>query len=192
MEDSAANRHSSLLQRSSTVLVVIDMQPAFLKAMYEPERLESNVLLLVQAAAIMGVPVLVTTQNAGRLGGIAPSVSDVLPKDVSTSFDKLSFSCAGSPGFMTALQGTGRRQVVICGLETHICVGQTAADLHHRSYQVHVAADAVTSRTLEKHKLGMERIRDIGVLPCAAEAAVYELLADAGAAEFKAILPLVR
>jgi nicotinamidase-related amidase len=77
-------------------------------------------------------------------------------------------------------------------METHICISQTALDLVASGYQVHVAADAVSSRTMEKHKLGMERIRDSAVLPCAAEAVVYELLQQAGTPEFKAILPLVK
>ncbi len=81
---------------------------------------------------------------------------------------------------------------MLCGVETHICVSQTALDLMHRGYQVHVAADAVSSRSLEKHKLGMERMRDSSVLPCAAEAAVYELLREAGTPAFKSLLPFIK
>jgi nicotinamidase-related amidase len=102
------------------------------------------------------------------------------------------FSCGGSPPFLAALEATGRRQVLLCGVETHICVSQTAHDLAHAGYRVHVAADAVSSRSLEKHKLGMERIRDAGIKPCAAEAAVYEWLGEAGTAEFREILKLVK
>ena len=107
-------------------------------------------------------------------------------------FDKMSFSCAGSPEFMNHLRSVGRTQILICGLETHICVTQTVLDLAAHGYQVHVAADAVSSRSVDKHKLGMERIRDNAVLPCAAEGAVYELLSAAGTPQFKAILALVK
>ena len=90
------------------------------------------------------------------------------------------------------MAASGRQQILLCGVETHICVSQTALDLVHLGYQVHIAADAVSARSLEKHKLGMERMRDSAVLPCAAEAAVYELLREAGTPEFKSILQLVR
>ena len=93
---------------------------------------------------------------------------------------------------MAALQETGRKQMLLCGVETHICVCQTACDLLHAGFAVHVAADAVSSRTTEKHTLGMERIRDGGVLPCAAESAVYEWLGEAGTPAFREVLKWVR
>jgi len=107
-------------------------------------------------------------------------------------FDKRDFSAAGSEAFRQAVTESGKKQIVLCGVETHICVSQTAHDLLHAGYQVHVVADAVSSRTLEKHKLGMERIRDASISPCAAEAVVYEWLEKAGTPEFKEILKLVR
>ena len=161
--------------------------------MHERERLLANVRLLVQSAVTLGIPILPTTQYAERLGGVVPEIA-ALCQDFSApnSVDKLCFSCAGAEGFSEGLASLGRRQILLCGLETHICVSQTALDLVHAGYQVHVAADAVSSRSLEKHKLGMERMRDNHILPCAAEAAVYELLREAGTPEFKAILRLIK
>ena len=176
-------RHPNLLRRDDSVLVVVDVQAALLPAIAGQEGLLANVHLLVETAKILGIPTLITTQYAARLG------ESVVP---GSSFDKLSFSCAGADGFCEALAETGRRQVLLCGVETHICVSQTAHDLLARGFQVNVAPDAVSSRTVEKHKLGMERMRDAGVLPVAAEAAVYEWLERAGTPEFKAILPLVK
>ncbi len=186
-------RHPHLLDPRQTVLIVVDMQDAFLAVMHERERLTANVRLLVQAAAALGIPVLPTTQYAGRMGEVVPEIS-VLYRDHAAAplTDKLCFSCAGAGGFLDGLASFGRRQVLLCGLETHICISQTALDLVHQGYQVHVAADAVSSRTLETHKLGMERMRDSGVLPCAAEAAVYELLGEAGTPAFKSLLPLIK
>ncbi len=174
------------------MLVVVDMQDAFLRVMHNPDALMANVRLLVQSAGILSVPIIATTQNAARLGGLVPLVADALPSDAPAPLDKLTFSCAGSQAFLDALAQSGRRQFLLCGVETHICVAQTGLDLVRLGYQAHVAADAVSSRTLEKHKLGMERVRDGGVLPCAAEAAVYELLGTAGTPAFKQILPLVK
>ena len=191
--DTAPARHPYLLGRETTVLVVVDMQEPFLSAIFERERLTQNVLLLSRAARILGVPTLATVQYTARMGGIVPAVAHALPDGVAlAALDKLCFSCAGSDAFLDALARTGRKQVLLCGIETHICVSQTAHDLLHAGYQVHVAADAVSSRSLEKHKLGMERIRDAGIRPCAAEAAIYEWLREAGTPEFKEILALVR
>jgi nicotinamidase-related amidase len=185
-------RHPYILRRETALLVVVDMQEPFLRVIHDRERLTANVLLLIEASKILGVPILSSVQYAQRLGGFAPEILSALPADAPPPADKLSFSCAGSPEFLALLQETGRRQILLCGVETHICVAQTALDLAQLGFQVHVAADAVSSRTLEKHKLGMERIRDSAVLPCAAEGAVYELLREAGTPAFKAILSLVR
>ncbi len=186
-------RHPNLLRREDTALVVIDMQEPFLNVMYDRERLAANVRLLVQSAIVMHIPVVPTTQNAVRLGGVAAEISGAFPEGTMPVLaDKMAFSCAEADGFLKGLTALGRHQIVLCGLETHICVSQTALDLVHLGYQVHVAADAVSSRSLETHKLGMERMRDCGVLPCAAEAAVYEWLREAGTSTFKAILPLVK
>jgi nicotinamidase-related amidase len=200
-------RHPALLSRDDSLLLVVDMQEPFLNAIHGREPLTANVVLLCRVAALLGVPVLTTTQYASRMGPVAPAVLHALdtpradgtprpaPGRAGEPIDKLSFSCAGSELFeraLTALSGAGRKKVVICGVETHICVSQTAHDLSHNGYRVHVAADAVSSRTLEKHKLGMERIRDAGILPCAAEAVVYEWLGAAGTPEFKEVLKLVK
>lgn len=185
-------RHPYLLRRDDALLVVVDMQEPFLRGIHAPEGLTANVGLLIQAAKLLGVPTLATVQYAERMGGVVPAVAAWLPGGGPEALDKLTFSCAGSAAFRDFLHASGRRQIILCGVETHICVAQTALDLAHLGYQVHVAADAVSSRTLEKHKLGMERIRDSAVLPCAAESAVYELLEEAGTPEFKAILRLVK
>lgn len=168
------------------------MQEPFLRGIHAPEVLMANVRLLIGTARVLDVPVLPTLQYAQRMGGVVPDIAEALPPGGPEPLDKLSFSCAGSAGFREEVEASGRRQIVLCGVETHICVAQTALDLVHMGYQVHVAADAVSARTLEKHKLGMERLRDSAVLPCAAEAAAYELLEEAGTPEFKAILRLVK
>lgn len=186
-------RHPNILDPKQAVLVVIDMQEPFSAVMHDRERLVANVRLLVQTAVTLGVPIIPTTQYAERMGGVVPEIT-TLYRDfaVSTPKDKLCFSCAGADGFSAGLAALSRRQILLCGVETHICVSQTALDLVHQGYQVHVAADAVSSRTPEKHKLGMERLRDSGVLPCAAEAAVYELLREAGTPAFKSLLPFIK
>ena len=186
-------RHPHILRREDTLLVVVDMQEPFLRGIHDRERLVANVRLLVQATAILDVPVVATVQYAERMGGVVPEITQAFPDSACcVPLDKTCFSCAGAEGFLEGIALLGRHQILFCGVETHICVSQTALDLVYGGYQVHVAADAVSARSLEKHKLGMERMRDSGVLPCGAEAAVYELLREAGTPEFKAILTLVR
>ena len=184
-------RHPHILRRESALLVVVDMQEPFLRGIHERDRLTRNVQLLIQASAILQLPVLPTLQYAERMGGVVPEIAHFLPAALEP-IDKLTFSCVGSDIFQAVLQESGRKQILLCGVETHICVSQTALDLVALGYQVHVAADAVSARSLETHKLGMERLRDSAVLPCAAEAAVYELLGTAGTAEFKSVLKLIK
>ena len=186
-------RHPHILDPKQTVLVIVDMQEPFLAVMHDRERLVANVRLLVQTAVTLDVPVIPTTQYRERMGDVVPEITQLFRDfGVARSIDKMCFSCAGADGFLKGLESTRRRQILLCGVETHICVSQTALDLVHQGYQVHAAADAVSSRTLEKHKLGMERLRDSGVLPCAAEAAVYELLGEAGTPAFKRLLPFIK
>lgn len=185
------NSHPQLLRRDSSVLVVIDLQASLLPVIAGADALIHNASLLVRAANILGVPMLVTTQYAARLGATVAAITEVLSPETPI-FDKLSFSAMGSEAFVGALEALGRRQVVVCGVETHICVSQTAQQLLGAGYQVHVPADAVSSRTVERHKLGMERLRDTGTLPAATEAVVYEWLGAAGTPEFKQLLPWLK
>ncbi len=186
-------RHPHILRRDDTVLLLIDLQAPFLTQITERDRVVARCEFLARACGILGVPTILTVQYAERMGDVIPEIRDAAPDTIgATPLDKLCFSCAGSEPFMDLLRAQNRRQILIGGVETHICVAQTALDLAHRGYQVHVAADAVSSRGMDRHKLGMEKMRDSGITPCAAEQAVYELLEHAEAAEFKQILALVK
>ena len=132
-------RHPDLLNRSTSVLVVVDMQEPFLGVIHGRESLTANVLLLCRAAQILHIPIIATEQYAERMGLMIPEIADVLGKE-KTAINKLGFSCMDSPEFRTVLAELGRHQVVVCGVETHICVSQTAHDLLHANYSVHVPA----------------------------------------------------
>lgn len=184
------SRHPQVLNRDTTLLVVIDLQTTFLNEIHEKERVLRTCSLLARASAVLRVPVITTVQYVSRMGGLDPTISEQL--NAGEPIDKLSFSCAASTEFADRLRASGRTQILLCGIETHICVAQTALDLNEHGFQVHIAADAVSSRTLERHKLGMEKMRDCGVTPCSAEQAVYELMKEAGTSEFKQILKFVK
>ena len=142
----------------------------------------------IAAAIELGIPVLSTVQNPERMGGVDPSLESLLTDPIA----KMSFSCCGSPEFMRALQLSGRKQIVIVGLETHICVGQTGLDLQAMGYQVVVCPDAVGAGSLDCHKIGMERIRDAGLVPVHSEGVAYEWLKTAKHPCFKRILELTK
>ena len=184
------DRHRNLLQRESSLLLVVDMQAVFAETIAGWENVCRSVELLVHAAKTLQVPVIATTQNAAKLGGLTPEVAAALGNV--RLHDKLTFSCAQDPFASEAIRHPRRSQIVICGVETHICIAQTALDLAASGYRVTVPADAVSSSTVERHKLGMERLRDSEILPASAEAVVYEWLGAAGTAEFRTMLPLLK
>jgi len=181
----------SLVGRGSSLVVLIDLQTNLLRHIDRADTVVANGALLARAAGLLGVPVIATTQNVDRLGDLAAGIQSALPEEAAAP-NKMAFSAARDPAVLDLIRNAGRSQIVIAGVETHICVAQTAIDLRAAGYDVTVVPDACSSRTTERHKLGMERIRDFGVLPAAAESVVYEWLERAGTAEFRAILPLVR
>lgn len=156
---------------------------------WEAERVLARSSFLLQAANLLEVPVLATEQNPGRMGGTDPRVLSHLK---STALPKMSFSCCGSGDFMAQLSALGRRQAILVGIETHICVSQTAVDLLNGGFEVMVCPDAVSARTVEMHKLGMERMRDSGTLPIHTEAVAYEWMGSSEDARFRDMLALVK
>jgi nicotinamidase-related amidase len=184
-------RHPTILRREDACLVVVDVQEPLLRAIQERDRLIAACDLLIRAATILGLPMLATQQNAARLGALAPEIAAALPPE-REPLDKLCFSCCGSEPFLSTLRESGRSQVLLCGVEAHICVCQTALDLLESGFQVHVAADAISSRSERSYRIGLERMIRAGAVLNSAEMAVYELLREAGTPEFRQILQLVK
>lgn len=176
------------LEPTRSVLIVIDVQTTLLKGVYEADRTLAKTVFMVRAAEALGVPVLATEQNPRRMGGTHPE----LAPHVGAPFPKMAFSCVDCEDLASALEFTGRRQAVLVGLETHICVGMTAQDLLALGYEVAVCPDGVSARSLEAHKLGMERMRDAGVVPVHTEAVAYEWLGTAEHFAFRQVLDLVK
>ncbi len=183
--------HPARLQRSQTVLVVVDMQEPFLRSIFEPDRVTREVTALVRGFATLGLPVIATTQAAARMGAVVQEIAEHLPAGTH-SIDKLTFSCADSEEFMAELRRLGRPQVLLCGVETHICVQQTGLALAAQAYRPQVAIDAVSSRTELNYRLGVERMKQGGVNLTSVEAALYELLGQAGTPEFRQILGIIK
>lgn len=176
------------LSRNESVLVVIDLQANFLRIIHEADRVVDRALFLCQSAELLGVPMLFTEQYPERMGGTEPVFASFYNEPIA----KMEFSAAANARFMSRLESTGRRQVILVGIETHICVSQTAIDLLRGGYEVIVCPDALSASTQDRHKLGMERLRDSGAMPIHTEAVAYEWCHQAGTDEFKSLLGFVK
>lgn len=182
--------HPRMLNRENSVLVVVDIQDILLRFIYEADRVTANSIKLIEAAKVLDVPVIVTLQNADRFGGCTQAIADALPPG--EHINKMTFSCCGSEHFSQTLRACGRKEVILCGIETHVCVNQTAHDLLDAGYTVHIAKDAVSSRSKDNWKTGIEKMRDSGCIITSTEAAIFEIVKDASAPEFKRVLPIVK
>lgn len=178
-------RNARVLDRERAALVVIDVQEAFATAVERFEEVVRQTAILARGAQVLGLPVLVTEQYPRGLGDTVPEVRAALG-DV-PRLAKTVFSAAQAEGF--DLQG--RDQALVCGIETHVCVSQTAHDLLAGGIEVHVAADAVSSRTAANRELGLRKMEESGAILTSVETALFELLGAAGSDEFKTIQKLV-
>lgn len=182
---------SSLLDRHRTTLVVVDVQEKLLPAVFESERVVRNCVLLLRLAEVLELPVVLTTQYAQGLGCTLAQVLAAAPGV--TPVDKTSFGCFGSEPFLARLRELGRPQLLVAGIESHICVAQTVLGaLEHAGRQVHVASDAVSSRAESNWRVGLARMERAGAVLSSTEMAVYELLARSDSSEFKRMLPYLR
>lgn len=174
----------------NSILILIDVQGKLAQLMYDRERLFANLQIVVKGARILGVPILWCQQNPRALG---PTISELtgLLEGISP-IDKMSFSCCGDMAFQDALLKTGRNQAVLCGIESHVCVYQTAADLRIKGYDVAVVADAVSSRTAENKQTALSRMQSEGVCVTSTEMLLFEWMRTATHAQFKEVARLVR
>ncbi len=179
------------LDRARAVLLVVDVQSRLAPAM--PADALARVVkygrALVGAAKELGIPVISTEQYPKGLGPLIPELREVLP---SPPLVKMHFSCGADPAFAAALEKTGRRQVIVCGMETHVCVFQTVRDLVAMGYEVHLCSDAVSSRAEVHRQSGIDLCRQAGAVITNAETVIFDLLHVAGTAEFKKVAPLVK
>jgi nicotinamidase-related amidase len=175
-----------VLDRGRAALVVVDVQEAFRPAVLDFDRVAGASATLVRAARILDLPVIVTQQYPKGLGQTVPEVGEHL--DGIEPLDKVCFSAAAADGFDLE----GRDQALLCGIESHVCVSQTAHDLLDRGVEVHVARDAVTSRTEENRELGLHKMEGSGAVLTSVETALFELLGAAGTDEFKQVQGLVK
>lgn len=183
-------RHPLLLNRQRTVLALIDMQTGFRPVMPGFDEIAARLGLLVQACQLLEIPIIVTEQYRKGLGPTAEEISRHLPADL-VPIEKLSYSASGVAEFDLQLREHHAEQVMLCGIEAHICISQTAHNLLQNDYQVHLLTDAIASRHPHNREVAIERLSRVGAITSSIEMALFELC-PAGTAEFKQLQQLVK
>lgn len=185
--------HPNILSANNSLLIVVDLQEKLSAAMPErdAELLTANTGSLVKAAGLLDIPVLLTEQYPKGLGFTDKAISSLL-LDYTLIFDKTGFSCCAADGFTDALTATGRKQIILVGQEAHVCVLQTALELMHLGYQVHVAEDAICSRKAEHKFYALQRMQQQGATITNYESVLFEWVKDSAHPEFKSISGLLR
>jgi nicotinamidase-related amidase len=180
------------LDANQCALVVIDIQEKLLSAIPAREDLLRNSRILIRLATILEIPVLLTTQYARGLGPVVPEIAELLK--TTKPIDKMEFGCFGREEFRDALRDLPghKTTVLLCGMESHICVTQTALGALENGYMVHIASDAVAARTDWNWRLGLERMEQAGCVISSTEMMMYELLRRSGTAQFKEMLPYIK
>jgi nicotinamidase-related amidase len=177
------------LSPDQCALIVVDIQEKLLPPIFQKEQLVRNSKLLIRAADVLKIPAIASTQYSKGLGKVVPEVASLLPE--TEAIDKDQFSCFGDEVFCTLLKRLpgNRNTLLLCGMESHICVTQTALAALREGYLVHVASDAVSSRTEWNWKIGLERMRAAGAVISSTEMMIYELMGCSSSSAFKEMLP---
>lgn len=187
------NNFAPLCEANDSQLVIMDIQTHLTATMPAKvlARLQRNTGLLLKAAGVLGVPVYATEQYPKGLGSTEPDIVELLPENTKR-YEKTAFSCTGCEGFVTDVKEAGRKQILLTGMEAHICILQTAIELFNAGYQVFVVADAVCSRHRESYETALLRLRRAGITICDAESILFEWLKDAKNEHFKPIQALLK
>ena len=176
------------LTRDNALLFICDVQTRLLPAIFEAQILERNIAMLATLARRLEIPVVVSEQNSAKIGGTVAAIADALGDY--EAVEKMRFSAW--PDAREAIENSGRKTVLLCGIEAHICVSQTALDLIDNGYTVFAVYDAISARREDNRRVGRERMKAAGALASSTEAAIYELLGEAGTDDFRAMLALVK
>lgn len=180
------------MEREKSVLIVVDVQDGLLKAMGQEiaKNLIKNIILLLSFAKTMGIPILTTEQYPKGLGGTTPEIK--VEMEGLAPIEKMAFSCCRVEEFNKRLDSLQRKQVILCGIETHVCILQTAIDLMERGYEVYVVADGVCSRRKIDWEFGLRYLERRGAMISTTEIIAFQLLKEAGTEEFKRLSKLFK
>ncbi|MET0754221.1 MAG: hydrolase [Pyrinomonadaceae bacterium] len=183
--------HPNILDKEKTVLVVIDMQEAFRSSIDEFEQIASRISMAIRGFQILNLPVIVTEQYPKGLGRTVEEILFSLPPEFEF-VEKTAFSSCGAQAFLDKLEQLGARQILLCGIEAHVCVNQTAHDLLDRNFEVHLLQDCVSSRYKNDKRAALRKMRMSGVVPSSMEMSLFELMRDSKHEQFKEIQNLIK
>ena len=183
--------HENTLDAARAALVVIDMQESFRSAVPDFGEVAARIATAVTGAQLLNVPVVVTEQYPKGLGRTAAEIAAALAPG-SEPIEKTAFSSCGAREFVARLERRGAKQILVCGIEAHICVNQTTHDLLSLGFQVHLLTDCVTARAARNREAGLAKMQRAGAVPSSVELALFELLRDARHEQFKAVQKLIR
>lgn len=179
-----------MISRAAAVLVIIDIQGNLAQAMFDRENLFTNTIKLIKGFKALSLPIIITEQIPQKLGQTLPQIAAAL--DGVKPIAKESFSCWGERNFKEQLETSGRKDVVLLGIETHVCVYQTAVDLISNGYHLHLVADAVSSRTPENRRIGIDAMKSAGAQITSTEMVLFELLRTAADPKAKELFKIVK
>ena len=183
--------HPKILDRNKAALVVVDLQEAFRFPLNDFAQIATRASIAVRGFLVLNLPVIITEQYPKGLGRTAEEVLFSLPTDFEF-IEKTAFSSCGASAFMEKLCETGASQIVLCGLETHICINQTAHDLLENNFEVHILTDCVGSRFTQDKETALRKMQINGVVPSTVEMALFELMRDSKHEQFKEIQDLIK
>lgn len=179
-----------MLKTENTVLVIIDVQEKLARTMNDLERTVKNMQTFIRGIQVFNIPIILNEQYPQGLGKTIPEIAQLLPEI--QPLPKVHFSCCDNEHFVKALKETGRKQVLITGIETHVCVYQTVIDLLNANYEVYVVSDTITSRIPENKTIGLNLMSSKGAVITSSETVLFELLKIAQGDNFKAISRIIR
>ncbi len=178
------------LTRGRTILVVVDIQERFRDLIHNIDGVLASTTRLIKFAQVLGIPILTTEHYSRGLGVTVTELRNLFQPF--KPLEKIHFSCHGDEGFRKALATSGRDQIILCGIETHVCIYQTAADLMRDGKQVAVAMDAVSSCSAANRQIGLDRMAEIGVQNMGVQMLMFELLGKAGTGDFREVSGLLK
>ncbi len=179
-----------ILEKEDCALLIVDIQERLAAVMKYREQVVKNNLRLIELAKLLNVPVLASEQYPKGLGHTVDEIKEALPSY--NPVEKLAFGCCGEPAFMDVLRGLGKKKIILTGMETHICVLQTALGLVREGYAVHAVSDATCSRSKENWEVGLGIMRDAGAVITCTETVLFQLLKASGTEEFKAVSRMIK
>ncbi len=183
-------RHPQILDKDHTALLVIDIQKKINAVMQTGDLVVASAVKLIRASQILDLPILLTEQYPKGLGPTEDAILRTLGG--TQPIQKMTFSCCGSSDLLGQLRDSGAKQIVLTGIECHVCVQQTALDLLAHDFQVHIPVDAVSSRKVLDCEVAIERMARAGVIITTVEGVLFELLRQAGTASFKEVTRLIK